>query len=102
MMLDELLENAYRFTPAEGRITIHAGMMETSLLLNVQDTGEGMPPEVLPHIFESFWRRDEAHSTPGFGLGLTIVQKIIERHQGQIDVESEVKQGTCFHVMLPL
>ena len=101
-MLDELLQNAYRFTPAEGRITIRACVTETWLVLELQDTGEGMPPEVLPHIFESFWRRDEAHSTPGFGLGLTIVQKIVERHQGQIEVESNIGQGTCFRVMLPL
>ncbi len=64
--------------------------------------GPGNADDDLPHIFETFWRQDTAHSTPGFGLGLPIVQKIIKRHGGEVAVESEVGRGTTVRVSLPI
>ncbi|MCB9449798.1 MAG: sensor histidine kinase, partial [Anaerolineaceae bacterium] len=65
-------------------------------------TGIGISKTSLPYIFEAFWRWDEARTTPGFGLGLTIAQKIVQMHDGNIDVTSEVGQGTVIRVILPV
>jgi len=65
----------------------------------VRDNGPGISPEALPHIFETFWRQDTAHSTPG--LGLSIAQKIIQRHDGAITTEQAKDTGTIFRVTIP-
>ena len=67
----------------------------------INDTGVGMSSESKDRIFERFFRVDDAHSTPGFGLGLPIAQSIIEKHEGWIDVESNPGQGTTFSIHLP-
>jgi signal transduction histidine kinase len=67
----------------------------------ITDSGVGISPDVLPLIFDRFWRQDEAHSTPGFGLGLSIAQKIITLHKGVIEVTSTVGQGSTFTIYLP-
>jgi PAS domain S-box-containing protein len=97
----QLLDNAYRFTSAEGTITIAAGASDQQVWLEIRDTGSGISADALPHIFKTFWRQDTAHSTPGFGLGLPIAQKIIEQHGGEITVTSEINRGTCFRITLP-
>lgn len=99
--LRQLLDNALRYTPAEGRITVRAYTRATDMVIEVEDTGAGIAADSLPHIFETFWRQDEAHSTPGLGLGLSIAQKIVDLHGGRIEVESEVGQGSTFRVLLP-
>jgi len=99
--IKNLLDNAYRFTPEDGTITLDIGAGDGVVLLEVRDTGIGISEDALPNIFETFWRLDEAHSTPGLGLGLSIADKIIERHGGQITVESEVGVGSTFRVELP-
>lgn len=99
--IKQLLDNACRFTPPGGTITLTGGKAENGIWLEVRDTGPGITEEALPHIFNSFWRQDVAHTTPGFGLGLPIAQKIIDRHGGCITVSSEVGQGTAFTVQLP-
>ncbi|MCC6891364.1 MAG: PAS domain-containing protein [Anaerolineae bacterium] len=99
--LGHLLNNAIRFTQDGGKITLTAYPQEKETVIEIQDTGMGISPESLGHIFERFWREDKAHSTPGFGLGLPIVQKIVEKHHGKIDVVSEVGKGSTFRIVLP-
>jgi PAS domain S-box-containing protein len=101
-MLTNLLENAVKYTPEEGRIRISLETEGDFLVLRVADTGIGIPPKDLPYIFDKFYRSDEAidHYT-GTGLGLSIVKGIVERHHGRIWVESQVGRGSLFTVMLP-
>ncbi|MBK8901315.1 MAG: PAS domain S-box protein [Anaerolineaceae bacterium] len=98
----QILENAYRFSPGDGVITAVTGHNDTHVWLLVHDSGPGIRPENLPHIFEMFWREDEAHSTPGLGLGLAIAQKIINRHGGKIEAVSDRGMGSTFHIFLPI
>jgi two-component system sporulation sensor kinase A len=97
----QILENAYRFTPPGGSIILTAGAANRQVWVEVVDTGRGIAPENLPNIFKTFWRQDDSHTTAGFGLGLTIVNRIIQRHGGTIIVQSEVGQGTRVRVTLP-
>ena len=110
--LQNLLENAFRHTPAGGVITVSAGVMALPkdspayVWIAVQDTGEGIPPEHLPYVFERFYRVDPARNREDgrTGLGLSIVKAIIEAHGGQVRAESEgvPGQGSKFTIMLPL
>lgn len=95
-----LLDNAIRYTPPGGTITLRAYQRDAQVILEIQDTGSGIDPETLPHIFERFYRADQAHSTSGFGLGLPIAQKIVERHDGRIEVDSQVGKGSTFRIVL--
>jgi len=97
-----LMDNAYRFTPSDGTITIRFGRIADQIWIEIQDTGVGISEEDLPNIFLTFWRHDEAHSTPGFGIGLAIVERIIKQHHGKIDVDSIVGEGSTFRVTLPI
>jgi PAS domain S-box-containing protein len=98
----QILENAYRFTPERGKITVQAGATDGQIWIEVVDTGVGIASEDLPMIFDTFWRRDIAHSTPGFGLGLSIARKVIEEHGGWIAVDSTEGKGSRFRVYLPI
>lgn len=98
----QILENAYQFSPSDGVITAVTGQTDTHVWLHVQDSGPGIRPDNLPHIFDMFWREDEAHSTPGLGLGLAIAQKIVNRHGGTIEVVSERGVGSTFQICLPI
>ncbi|MBK8023283.1 MAG: PAS domain S-box protein [Chloroflexi bacterium] len=98
----QIVDNAYRFTPPTGTITITAAVAEGLVWIAISDTGAGIAAENLPHIFESFWRLDQAHTTPGFGLGLPIAQRVIDLHGGRIEVESEVGKGTTVRIGLRL
>jgi light-regulated signal transduction histidine kinase (bacteriophytochrome) len=73
-----------------------------SVVVEIRDTGCGISESALPNIFTRFWRQDEAHSTPGFGLGLPIAQQIIAGHGGKIEVESQPGIGSAFRVFLPV
>jgi signal transduction histidine kinase len=96
-----LLENAFKYTP-RGKVAVTAREADGGLELTVEDTGIGMPPEVMAHIFERFYRGDPARSTPGTGLGLAIAEHIIHAHQGKVDVASREGEGSRFRVWLPL
>lgn len=100
--ITHILDNAYQFTPPDGVITIKTGQEDHHVWVKVRDTGSGMDDATLQHVFEIFWRRDEAHSTPGFGLGLPIAQKIIEMHNGDIEIESAPDEGTTVTIRLPI
>ncbi|MBX3001262.1 MAG: PAS domain S-box protein [Caldilineaceae bacterium] len=102
-VLRELMENAVRFTPAGGSIYLHSSICQgQTAVIEIRDTGAGIPAEALPHIFKRFYRQDTAHTTPGLGLGLSIVQSIVEGHGGRIEAESQVGKGSLFRVQMPL
>jgi len=111
-VLHNLLTNALHFTPAGGTISLSAGKNgklnghSSSLWLAVQDTGEGILPEHLPHVFDRFYRADPARSraTGGSGLGLAIARAIVEAHGGDVSVASDgvPGRGSVFTVHLPL
>jgi len=99
-----LLSNACRYTPAQGMVELHLQQQNLQAVVKVSDSGIGIPPEALPHIFERFYRVDPQRSkaSGGMGLGLAIVQHIIQVHGGQIKATSMVGQGTTFQIFLPL
>jgi two-component system, NtrC family, sensor kinase len=83
----------------EGELTVRLRGSEDEVQIDVADTGVGIAPEVLPHIFEPFFSTKESQNSAG--LGLAVVYGIVQRHGGQIEVESKVGQGTVFHLRLP-
>ncbi len=103
-VLYNLLDNAVAHTGPEGRITITAWQEEGRVYVSVADTGEGIPAEDLPLIFERFYRVDKSRtrSTGGTGLGLTIVKRLVEAHGGRIDVRSKPGQGATFTFSVPI
>jgi signal transduction histidine kinase len=100
-----LIDNALKFTPAGGRISLRAVHDRDELQVAVDDTGRGIAPEEQPHIFERFYQADGARSggdRHGAGLGLAIVREIVAAHGGRISVRSTPGRGTAFIVHLPL
>jgi OmpR-family two-component system manganese-sensing sensor histidine kinase len=99
-----LLDNACRYTPAGGNIRLIGQLQSRWICIRVEDSGTGIPPEDLPHIFERFYRVDQERSRQagGFGLGLAIVHQIVELHGGQIQATSQIQQGSQFQIRLPL
>ena len=95
-----LVGNALKFTPAGGRVTVRARAADHLLRLEVEDTGTGIAPEDLPHIFDRFWQARRQRRA-GVGLGLAIAKGIVEAHRGRIDVASEPGRGTTFRLELP-
>jgi signal transduction histidine kinase len=94
-VLGILLDNALRHTPAGGQIMVHLQLVESEIWASVRDTGEGIPPEALPHVFKRFYRvKSEPNALAGTGLGLSIARAIITAHGGRIWAESTVGQGT--------
>ena len=93
-----LMDNALKYTPEGGTITLGCNTSKQNIILSIQDTGIGISREHIPHLFERFYRIDEARnkSTGGTGLGLAIAQQIIKAHKAQISVSSEPNQGTTF------
>jgi signal transduction histidine kinase len=130
-VLGNLVENALRYTPAGGVVTLGArtvgdwsleayperrqrsgdhsiaqppiSNLQSPIVFEIHDTGPGIAPDDLPHIFERFYRADRARSreSGGSGLGLAIVQRLVEAQGGQVDVSSELGKGTTFRVLLP-
>lgn len=99
-----LIENAIKYTPAGGRITIAAEASDSEVIVHVQDTGIGIPAEARPRIFERFYRVDKGRSREmgGTGLGLAIAKHIMLQHGGRIWVDSILGEGSVFHFALPL
>ncbi len=98
-----LLDNAIKFTPSGGKVVLRTQANNGRALLEVRDTGVGIPAAAIPRVFERFFRVDEARSRDdgGAGLGLSIVKSIITAHGGSVSVESEPQKGTCFQLQLP-
>jgi len=101
-LIFNLGENAIKYTPEGGRVTLTLKPQGTEAYLSVRDTGAGIAAEEQPHIFDRFYRADPARSRGGTGLGLALVRSIVLAHGGQISVESRVGHGSCFTVRLPL
>ena len=101
-VLSNLLSNALRHTPAGGSVKIGARVENDQLLLEVADTGEGIAPDQIPHVFERFHRAPGQATDTGVGLGLSIVREIVQAHGGEIGVESRLGKGARFRVSLPL
>lgn len=104
-VLWNLLSNAIKFTPANGRVVIDLQVVESHLQIQVSDSGIGIAPDFLPHVFDYFRQADgsSTRSQGGLGLGLAITRRLIELHGGTIEVESPgVNQGTTFTVRLPV
>jgi PAS domain S-box-containing protein len=98
----QVMDNAFRFTPADGAITVSVKAVNEQIHLVIRDTGFGISLEDLPRIFKTFWRQDKAHTLSGFGLGLPIAQKIVDQQGGRIEVASKVGVGTTVSIILPL
>ena len=102
-IVDNLLSNALRYTEPGGTVTIELGQEDGHARLDVLDTGIGIKGEDLPYVFERFWRGEpsRARRTGGAGIGLAIVRELVVAHDGRIDVESKLGQGSRFRVVLP-
>jgi two-component system, OmpR family, sensor histidine kinase BaeS len=96
-----LLTNAVKFTPAGGRVLLEAGPHEQQARLRVGDTGAGIPPDELPHIFDRFFRGQHATGLAGSGIGMTVVAELVRAHHGQLHVTSTPGQGTQITVTIP-
>jgi len=102
-LLLNLLDNAIKYNRPEGEVTLRLSQCGGEAVLEVSDTGIGIPPESMPRIFERFYRVDKgrAREEGGTGLGLAIVKHIIERHRGSLDIRSTIGVGTSVVVQLP-
>ncbi|TQR17166.1 ATP-binding protein [Psychrobacillus lasiicapitis] len=103
-VLTNLIDNALRHTPKDGSVTVNLFKTTGHIVIEVKDTGYGIPKEDLPYVFERFYKADKARTRgkSGTGLGLAIAKNIVERHYGSLSVESEVEVGTTFIIKLPL
>jgi signal transduction histidine kinase len=98
-----LLSNALRYTEPGGKVVMRVGCRHGEAVLEVEDTGLGITPEELPHVFNRFWRGEKSRSraTGGSGIGLAIVRELVRAHDGRIEVESTPDEGSVFRVILP-
>ncbi|PJF27728.1 MAG: hypothetical protein CUN53_02990 [Phototrophicales bacterium] len=103
-IFSNLIGNAVKYTPPEGKVRIWAEVREGGLVVAVEDTGIGIAPEDQAKIFDRFYRvrRIETETIEGTGLGLAIVKKLVDLHQGNIGLESRLGEGTTFYVTLPI
>jgi signal transduction histidine kinase len=103
-MLDQVLVglvgNALKHTPRGGEIRLTASDDESGVSIAVSDTGQGIPADELPHVFDRFWRGDSARREGGFGLGLGICRDYVEAMGGEIAISSQIGFGTTVHVHL--
>lgn len=98
-----LLDNAIKYTPVQGQVIVLAESQGTQVCIQFRDTGEGIPSEHLPHLFERFYRVEGARSrqTGGTGLGLAIAHELTQLHNGTLVVQSQIDQSTTFSILLP-
>ena len=103
-LFSNLLHNAIQYTPSEGTVTLELHKNNRFAVVNVKDTGIGIPEDRLKNVFDRFWRADKARTyrEGGTGLGLAIVKAIVESHGGKISVTSKLNVGSCFQVRIPL
>lgn len=103
-LFTNLLENALNYTHPGGNISVSAKKTRDEVVISIEDTGMGIAFQSIPLIFQGFWRGEEAQNIQqdGLGLGLTIAQAIAHQHNGEITVRSQIGQGSCFQLHLPL
>ena len=100
--LFNLLDNAVKYTPAGGRISVSVEQWEMYVKLDVTDTGKGISESNQASVFRRFYREEEVHDQPGVGIGLYLAREIITRQGGYIKVVSEIGKGSTFSVFLPV
>jgi two-component system OmpR family sensor kinase len=98
--LSILLDNAVKYTPKGGRVTVRTTEEEGDVKIDVSDTGIGLSEEQIPHVFERFYRAEEARSTAGSGLGLAIARQIVEDQGGSLEVRSKIGEGSTFTIRI--
>jgi two-component system, OmpR family, sensor histidine kinase CiaH len=99
------MDNALKYTPPQGKVSVKTKKSRNSLVLIIEDTGIGIPKEDIPHIFKRFYRVDKTrlkNDSGGFGLGLSLAKEIIDLHKGTVNVESKIDKGTTFIIKIPL
>jgi signal transduction histidine kinase len=101
-MVLNLVENAIKYTPTGGEVTLSLSNNDSHAEMRVKDTGPGIPPEVMPYIFQRLYRGNQRGLLGGTGLGLAIADRIARAHGGSIKVQSEVGKGSVFAVSLPI
>ncbi|MBN1147722.1 MAG: GAF domain-containing protein [Anaerolineales bacterium] len=102
-MVSNLLSNAVKYTPKHGKISMRAHSEGEQVIIQITDSGPGIPPADQPFIFDKFYRASNVPAdTPGTGLGLAIVKSIVENHLGRIWIDSALGQGTTFTIVLPI
>lgn len=99
--IEELVDNARRFGPTDSTVTLLARQEGEHVIITVQDQGPGITEEKRALIFDTFWREDTSHSSPGLGLGLPIVRKIAQLHHGDVTLQSQTGQGSSFSIIIP-
>lgn len=102
LAVHNLVDNAIKFTPPGSTVEIRAFEDGSMVVVEVADTGPGIPPEELPHVWEELYRGKSARGIPGSGLGLALVRAIVDRHGGRISLRSRPGQGTVVSMRLPL
>jgi signal transduction histidine kinase len=100
-VITNLLTNALKFTPAGGEVHVSVSRMNGEARMAVEDTGPGIAPDELDHVFERFWRGGAARSSSGSGVGLAVVAELVRAHHGHVGVESSPGEGARFLVTLP-
>jgi signal transduction histidine kinase len=102
-VIDNLLANALRYTDPGGRVELDVSRGVAGCVVEVRDTGMGIAPEDLPHVFDRFWRSDRSRSraTGGSGIGLAVVRELVRAHRGRVELRSELGCGTVARVVLP-
>ena len=100
--MEQLLDNALHFTPENGMIMVSTSHTPDSIIVEINDTGEGIDDKDLPHVLERFYRADTAHTKSGFGLGLAIAYKVITEHHGTIIVNNRAGGGCIVKIVLPM
>jgi signal transduction histidine kinase len=100
-VLGNLISNALKFTPEGGRIEVRSWLHDDGLVIEVEDSGPGIPADQLPYIFDKFFQVGEQARSKGAGLGLTIAHEVVTSHGGSITATSETGQGTTFRIVLP-
>lgn len=104
-MMVIFLDNAVKYTPAEGRVRVKTTREKNYITISVEDTGIGIAQKDLPYLFDRFYRADQSRSknkVPGFGLGLSLAKRIIEIHRGSVSVVSRLGKGSKFTIKLPI
>lgn len=101
-VFNNLLSNAFKFTPPHGKISISLWRVEDSIYIDVADTGHGMDSETVEHAFEPFYQAEGDSKYIGTGIGLALVKQIVKASKGQITLESKLGEGTSFHIIVPI
>lgn len=101
-VLNNLLSNAFKFTPEYGKVSVTMRSEGERLLIDVEDTGQGMAPETLAHVFEPFYQGEGDTPSIGTGVGLALVKQIMDAVDGTVTLESKVGKGTVFHLSIPI